>query len=149
MKLFKSKSDCETEISTSALPDIVFLLLFFFMVSSTIREDNQDLVTQIPKANFSTKASEKSLVKELIVGFPISNDRSEPQISTGSRIINSENLVQWVEEERNTLPESQKNKMIVLIKADENIEMGLIGDIQEQLRKANARKVIYRALDKL
>lgn len=71
-----------------------------------------------------------------------------PLIAADNKFINLEQVPQWVEEQKSSLPESLRDQMIVLIRADEMIKMGQIADIQEKLRKSNARKVLYRTNDK-
>ncbi len=149
MRKFKTKTDKrETKISTASLPDIVFLLLFFFMVSATMKEKEDLQETRIPEAQNITKSEMKILLKTLMVGVP--KDRklgNSPLISDGQKFIKQDHLVQWVNEKKSEMPDYYRDQMIVLIKADESVKMGMIGDIQEKLREANARKVIYRTLE--
>ncbi|MEQ9424262.1 MAG: biopolymer transporter ExbD [Cyclobacteriaceae bacterium] len=135
-----------TVINTSSLPDIVFLMLFFFMVTAVIKEDTEHLDAKIPEAVSITKAQQKVLVKELIIGYP--KDKllgKEPRIYNGEKIVSINQIPQWVEQKRNELAEHHRDQMIVMIRADEEIEMGLISDIQQELRKMNARKILYKS----
>ncbi len=149
MKKFKTKTDFrEVKISTASLPDIVFLLLFFFMVSATIEVTDDRVKTQIPNAQNITKAEKKILLKTLIIGKPTSAGLGEGDlIYDGEKFISIDQIVQWTAEKRSELPDYYQDQMIVLIKADESVKMGMIGDIQQKLRDANARKVIYRTME--
>jgi len=146
---FKTKtSDSAVEISTASLPDIVFLLLFFFMVSATIRPKEELLVVKIPKAESIAKVERKELIRELHIGIPKSKAYgAEPKISTNTQVLEVVDVAQWAIAERETLPEVLKDQMIVLIKADKNVNMGLVTDVQQELRKSNTRKVVYRTLE--
>jgi biopolymer transport protein ExbD len=149
MKKFKTNiNKRETKISTASLPDIVFLLLFFFMVSATMKE-NDDLVhTQLPEAQNITKAEMKILVKTLIVGVPKNKSfGDQPLITDGHKFIELSHIVHWANEMKSELPDFYRDQMIVLIKADESVNMGVIAVIQEKLKEANARKVIYRTTE--
>lgn len=147
---FKSKVKPENgaEISTASLPDIVFLLLFFFMVSATIRTREDQVTLVYPKAVALSQASQKSLIREMSIGIP-KNDRlgKEPAIQANGRMIGVEDIPQWAIEQQETLPEAQRDQMVVMLKADAHVSMGLILDIQEKLREANARKILYRTLE--
>ena len=139
------KKDKTPQISTASLPDIVFLLLFFFMVSSVMRQNEEVLRTREPAAREISKIDKKILIKELNIGF---DESGNSKIHAGSKFLTMDQVIQWVHESRNDLPEHLQDQMIVMIRADKDVEMGLISDIGEQLRKSNARKVLYRTLEK-
>ncbi len=148
MKWKRKNAKPDSEISTASMPDIVFLLLFFFMVSATIRPKENNLNVSIPDAHAVTKVKKKFLVKELHIGFPMGEGKNGiTKISDGDRIIEVTDIGRWVEEQKLTLNEAYRDQMIVLIRADEEVEMGIIGDIMTELRRSNARKVLYRTLE--
>ncbi len=148
MSKFRNTSRNKPEISTAALPDIVFMMLFFFMVSATIRTTNPLVETEIPKAQELTKVQKKILLQEIRVGYPIQkNLGAQAKIAVDDRFIKLNEIPQWVALKRDALPEQYKDQMIILLRADENVEMGLVADIQEELKKADARKILYRSLD--
>lgn len=149
MSKFQAKAEKETEVSTASLPDIVFLLLFYFMVSTTIKVTDNQLKAQIPPAHYLTATEKKFLVKEILIGFPRNHDTGEgPRISAEGKIISLNEIPAWVEMQRNTLPDYYKDKMIIMIRSDQDVEMGLISDVQQKLREASARKIVYRTLEK-
>lgn len=147
MRLVK-RSKTATEISTASMPDIVFLLLFFFMVSATIKTEDEMLKVTIPRAEAITKVEKKFLIRELHVGFPKNPSLgSTPKILADGKLIDLNALGNWVHEQKTTLGEAYSDQMIVLLRAHEDVDMGLIGDIQSELRKNNARKILYRTLE--
>ncbi|MEO9966521.1 MAG: biopolymer transporter ExbD [Reichenbachiella sp.] len=147
MKIRK-KSLVTSEISTASMPDIVFLLLFFFMVTATIKIQQDNLDIKIPKAQAITSVEKKFLIKELFVGFPKDTKLgSSPRISADNKLISIPQIGRWVQEQKSDLGENYKDQMIVMLRADEKVSMGMIGDIQAELRKHNARKILYRTLE--
>ncbi|MEQ6121380.1 biopolymer transporter ExbD [Reichenbachiella sp. MALMAid0571] len=145
MAHFRKKASRKTQISTSSLPDIVFLLLFFFMVSATIKPNAELLAYKVPNAENLVKPEMKFLIKELVIGFPKSQKLGvTSRISDGKRYLEIKDIAQWATAAKAELPENYKDQMIVLLKADADVDMGLIADIQEQLREVDARKVLYR-----
>ncbi|WP_421871794.1 ExbD/TolR family protein [Marinoscillum sp.] len=144
---FKTKTKFQnTEISTASLPDIVFLLLFFFMVSATIKPVDEQVTYKTPQALAITSVDQKTLIREISIGHPQNTSLGDQDvISVANQIIRVDQIAQWAIEQKETLPEALKDQMIVVIKADEFVKMGLISDVQEELKKANARKVVYRA----
>lgn len=107
------------------------------------------LQMKVPQAETIAKVDRRELIRELNVGIPVNSIYgSEPRVSTLSSFLDMEDVAQWAIAEKETLPEAFRDQMIVLIKADEGVSMGLINDIQQELRKSNARKVVYRTLEK-
>ncbi len=145
---FKTKTKQGTpELSTSSLPDIIFLLLFFFMVSATIRPKEDIVQAEIPKAIAITKVDRKELVREITIGLPKNSAfGKEPRISVEGQFIEMDRIAQWLVEQRESLPEVLKDQMIVVLRADEHVEMGLVSDLEEELKKVNARKIVFRTL---
>jgi biopolymer transport protein ExbD len=148
MKFNKKQKDQSSEISTASMPDIVFLLLFFFMVSATIKPKEDMLRIDDPKAHAVTAVKKKFLIKELHIGVPKnSNLGTSPRISDGENLLELSQIGQWVHQQKAALGEMYGDQLIVLLKADENLEMGIINDVQLELRKNNARKVLFRTLE--
>lgn len=145
---FRKKHKSKPEISTASMPDIVFLLLFFFMVTATIDKSQDQLKVEIPQAKAITKVQKRFLIRELHIGFPKDvNLGTSPRISAEDRILEISGIGNWVQEQKTDLGEAYKDQMIVMLKADIDVDMGLIGDIQVELRKHNARKVLFRTLE--
>ncbi|WP_420317631.1 ExbD/TolR family protein [Ekhidna sp.] len=144
----KKRSKADTEISTASMPDIVFLLLFFFMVSATIKTQDEKLKVTIPKAEAITKVEKKFFIRELHVGFPKNQKLGlAPKISADGKLLELSALGNWVQEQKTSLGEAYSDQMIILLRAHEEVDMGIIGDIQSELRKNNARKILYRTLE--
>ena len=130
---FQRKNKASNEISTSSMPDIIFMLLIFFMVTTVMREfDGLDVL--IPSA----KMIEKLESKRHTVYIWATKDGL---ISINDRIININNLSGIMYEKIMSDP-----KITVSLKTDENATMKLITDIHSELRKANALKLSYSAL---
>ncbi len=142
----KSKGSAPT-ISTASLPDIIFMLLFFFMVSSTIKNTSLKVVTNTPYATELKKLEKKSLVSFIYVGRPVDVAKfgTAPRIQLNDAFATVDKIQDFVAQEREKLKESDKPKMSVSIKADANVDMGIITDIKQALRKAGALKINYSA----
>ncbi|MEL7148016.1 MAG: biopolymer transporter ExbD [Bacteroidota bacterium] len=136
------------KISTASLPDIVFMMLFFFMVTATIKSEKKLVDPQEPHASEISKPDKKILVKELIIGRPLQTDAGlEYKLVADDQFISMGQLKQWVTAKRDELPEYYKDQLIIMLRADKSVKMGMISDVQQELRDSNARKVLYRALD--
>ncbi len=148
MSKFKKKTNTSQSIPTAALPDIIFMLLFFFMVTTVLRETDILVEQKIPKATQLSKLEKKSLVSYLYVGPPKDTNKfgTEPRIQANDVLIGTGDIVLWVQQEKDKLSEAERDQITVSLKVDEEAKMGLISDIQLELRDANARKLMYSVL---
>mgnify|MGYP000896082878 CR=1 FL=1 len=142
----KSKKEMPP-VSTASLPDIVFMLLFFFMVTTVMREVDLKVKVRKPKATEIQKLERKSLVTYVYVGQPTKayEDKfgRESRIQLNDAFASLEDVQPFVIQERDTKDEVERKLMTVSIKADKDTKMGLIGDVKLQLRKAQALKINY------
>lgn len=146
MSKFKQKSEASQDIPTAALPDIIFMLLFFFMVTTVLRETELKVEQRIPRAEQLVKLEKKKLVSYIYVGKPKDPAMGvESLIQTNDVFIGIEGIVQWVNTEKDQLDEVERDQITISMKVDKETKMGIIVDIQTELREANARKIIYSA----
>lgn len=151
MSKFKKKTKAETNIPTSALPDIIFMLLFFFMVTTVLREQEILVEQKIPQATQLQKIQKKTLISYLYVGQPKNTSLygSEPRIQANDVLINTSDIVLWVNQQKDALSEAERDQIWISLKADRDVKMGPISDIQFELREADARKLMYASVGKV
>lgn len=145
MSKFKKKSNASQEIPTAALPDIIFMLLFFFMVTTVLRKSDLLVEQTMPRAEQLQKIQRKSLVSHIYVGKPKRTEvyGSEPRVQVNDVLIDPKDIPNFVEEERFKLAEAERDQMTMSLKVDEEAKMGIISDVQQQLKEVNARRVLY------
>ena len=150
MAKFKKKSNTSQDIPTAALPDIIFMLLFFFMVTTVLRESTIMVKQSIPKATQLRKLEQKKLVSYMYVGKPNDTKKfgAEPKIQANDAFIEVDGIIQFIEEEKGKLAENEKDQITISIKVDDETKMGIVADIQEKMRDVNARKLMYAASKK-
>lgn len=144
MSKFKKKKKGLPAISTASLPDIVFMLLFFFMVSTTMRET--DLLIQkpqLPQATEVKKLEHKSLVVTLYVGKSKDGSVAGDKIQGNDKILDAKDVTGFILAEQALRAEDEVKFMTTSIKADKDANVGTILDIKEQLRDINALKVSF------
>jgi len=147
MPKFKKKSNTSQEIPTSSLPDIIFMLLFFFMVTTVLRETTINVQQRIPGATELRKLQRKSLVSYLYIGKPKQSTYGvEPLIQANDVFIAVDDIVLWVTQEKDKLSEVERDQITIALKVDREVKMGLIGDVQMELREVNARKLMYTTI---
>lgn len=136
-------------ISTASLPDIVFMILMFFMVSTSMRQTDRMVKVTLPQASEIVKLERKDLASYIYVGTPL--NQYQGKYGTDSRIqLNDsfrtiDEIRDFIAAERENLSESDRPFMTVSIKADEDTRMGIITDIKQELRRCSALKIMYGA----
>ena len=135
------------EVSTASLPDIVFMLLFFFMVSTVMRETTLKIEQHLPGATEVKKLEKKSLVSFINIGKPTSTFQSmfgtEPRIQLNDAFAKVEDIRDYITAEREKMDEKERPLMTVSLKVDDKTKMGIIIDVKQELRKASALKINY------
>ena len=131
-------------ISTASLPDIVFILLCFFMVSTTMRETTLIVKVRLPEATEVQKLEKKALVSFIYVGQPIkSTFGTESRIQLNDQFATVNDIQSFIATEREARDEADRKFLTASIKADRDTRMGIISDIKQELRKAGAFKINY------
>ena len=148
MAKFKKDGKKETPaISTASLPDIVFMLLFFFMVATTMREVSVLVANAMPEADETVKLEKKSLVSSIYVGKPNPQYQgaygTEPRIQLNDKVATVDEIQSFVASEREARKEEDRNNITNNLKVDRSVTMGIITDIKQELRKANSLRVNY------
>lgn len=148
MSKFRKSSDKDLPaISTASLPDIVFMLLFFFMVTTTIRDVSLKVKVKMPTATELTKLEKKSLVSYIYVGPPQKQYTkvfgTEPRIQLNDQFAKVSDIPDYILAERASRDESELPFMVTSLKVDEFAKMQIVGDIKLELRKAAALHINY------
>jgi biopolymer transport protein ExbD len=148
MAKFKKSSSTSQDIPTAALPDIIFMLLFFFMVTTVLRETTIMVEQHLPKSTQLSKLERKSLVSYVYIGKPKQPNLygSEPKIQVNDVFIETKDIVRFVNVEKDKLSEVERDQITMSMKVDIEAKMGIVSDVQEEFREANARKVLYSSL---
>ena len=136
-------------ISTASLPDVIFMILFFFMTTTSMKETELRVAFTLPEATEIQKLEKKSLVSYIYVGQPTKQLQAQfdtaPRIQLNDTYRTPQDILDFIASERDKLNESDRNAMSVCIKADRYTRMGIITDVKQELRKANALRVTYAA----
>ena len=154
MSRFKKASGKELKsINTASLPDIVFMLLFFFMVTTVMRETELKISVRVPDATEIKKLEKKSLVSYIYIGKPIKNLQntygSEPRIQLNDAFATPEDIRDFVTSEREQMDENDQKQMTVSLKIDKDTKMGIVTDVKQELRKSSALKIMYSSRKKV
>lgn len=136
-------------ITAASLSDIVFMLLFFFMVTTSMRQTEAMVMVKVPEATETAKLDRKDLASYINVGTPVKNKQAEygtdARIQLNDSFKTEKDIRDFIAAEREAMSEADRSLMQVVLKADENVRMGIISDIKQELRRCSALKVMYSA----
>ena len=135
--------------NSSSLPELIFTLLFFFMIVTTMREVSLKVEFKIPQGTELEKLEKKSLVTFIYVGKPTAEFRkklgSESRIQLNDAYAEVDEIQAYVTNERSSMKEEDQPFMTVSLKIDQDTKMGIVTDIKQALRQAYALKINYSA----
>ena len=143
---FNKKTKTSQEIPTSALPDIIFILLFFFMVTTKMKPAELKVKNSSAKVTELESLEDMSLVSHLYIGAP--NDKTlgtAPRIQANNKFIELSDIPQFIAEQREKLGRKSA-QLVVVLKVDVDVDYGLISDVQEALRDLDQRVINYNAI---
>jgi len=154
MSKFKKKTSKGVQaINTASLPDIVFMLLFFFMVTTVMREVTLKVMIRVPQATEIKKLEKKSLVSYIYIGQPQVQLQkmfgTEPRIQLNDQFATPEDIRDFISSEREQMNEHEQKQMTVSLKIDERTKMGIVQEVKLELRKASALKINYSSRKKV
>ena len=148
-KFNKSGKKGMPELNSSSLPDLIFTMLFFFMIVTTMREVTLKVQFQTPAATELEKLEKKSLVTFIYIGKPTQELQAkmgaETRIQLNDRFADVSEVQDYIYQERELMNESDQPFMQVSIKADKDTKMGIITDVKQALRQSYALNISYSA----
>ena len=140
------------ELNTSSLPDLIFTMLFFFMIVTTMREVTLKVQFKSPQATELEKLEKKSLVTFIYMGKPTQELQAkmgqETRIQLNDRFADASEVGDYIYQERENMKEEDQPFMQVSLKVDKETKMGIVTDIKQALRQAYALNINYSAVQR-
>jgi len=152
MSKFKKDNNKGTPaVSTASLPDIVFMLLFFFMVTTVMRELDLKIKLDQPEATEIDKLEDKALVDYIYIGEPMNSDLygTVPKIQLDDDFATIEDVQDYIIARRADRPEQLQGKITVSLKVDKETKMGIVTEVKQKLRKVQALKINYSTRERV
>ena len=135
-------------LNTAALPDLIFTVLFFFMLVTHMRDVERKVSYEVPKGTELEKLTHKSAVSYIYIGRQLGTRDTVMRIQLNDKIADVGEVQKYVETERSRMSSEDQGRMTVSIKADRQTPLGIVSDVKQALQQAGALKINYSASEK-
>jgi biopolymer transport protein ExbD len=151
MAKFRQDVQKETpELATTSLPDIIFMLIFFFMVTTSMRKATVMVQQKMPLATEVKKLENKALVSYVNIGAPLKSYQSlhgtATRIQLNDKFCAVDEIQDFMASEREKRSENDQKLMTTSLKIDENVKLGMVTDVKQALRRCGALRIAYATL---
>ena len=137
-------------LNTASLPDLIFSVLFFFMIVTHMRKVTLKVKYREPQGVELTRLAKKSAVTYIYIGKSLqgSGRSGKTVIQMNDKIVTPAEIVDYLLEARSKMTPDEQQQMMVSIKADRDPRMEVINEVKQALRQAKALKISYSATQK-
>ena len=136
------------ELNMASLPDLIFTVLFFFMIVTHMRDVEKRVQYQVPAGTEVEKAQHKSSVVHIYIGQPTDGSTDDYCIQLNNQIATTAEIARFIETERRRMSPEDQERLTVSIEADRDVPMSIINDVKQALRKSYALNVSYAATER-
>ncbi len=145
MSMFRHREHEIPGLNMSSMPDLIFTVLFFFMIVTHMRSTPVKVQYQMPQGTELTRLTKKSAVTYIYIGKPVGTNDSVVRIQLNDKFADAGSIPAYIVKERGRMSAEDAQAMTVSLKADRNTDMGTITDVKQALRQAKAYRINYSA----
>jgi len=145
---FRRPDHSVPELNMASLPDLIFTVLFFFMIVTHMRDVEKRVTYQLPAGTEVEKQQHKSAVVHIYVGKPMDGSTDDYCIQLNNQLATVSDIKRFIESERRQMSAEDQERLTVSIEADRDVPMGLINEVKQALRKSYALNVSYSATER-
>ena len=142
--MFRTKRHSVTSLNVASMPDLIFTVLFFFMIVTHMRSDEVKVHLQVPQGTEVQKLANKSAVANLYIG----NLEGQWRVQLNGDLIRPEEIPARIEKIRAGMSPENAEHLTISLRADRKAPMGLVSDVKRSLQKVYALRINYSATDK-
>ena len=145
MQIRRKKHPSVPGLNMASMPDLIFTVLFFFMIVTHMRNETVKVKLQVPQGTEVTKSSNKFSTINIYIGR---NNYGDTQIQVNDRMCSLEQVGTLVRNFKANLSEESQENLIINLRADRNTDMGIVNDLKKELRNIGALTIRYSATEK-
>lgn len=142
MSMFKRRDHSVPGLNTASLPDLIFIVLFFFMIVTHMKENTMKVKYQVPQGTKLERLTKKSIISHIYIGKPIKGGSGD-LVQVNDKIVGVAEIQDVITAERKRMSPTDAKSMTISIKADKKANMGVVTDVKQELRRANSLKIHY------
>ena len=152
MSIYRQRSHAVPGLNTASLPDLIFSVLFFFMIVTHMQKVAVKVKYRVPQGTELTRLTKKTAVTYIYIGRPNAGAKGAShqatRVQVNDKFANTEDIIDYVSSEQARMSPEDRQQMTVSIKADKSTKMGIITDVKQALRVAKATRITYSAEEK-
>ena len=145
---FRRPDHSVPELNMASLPDLIFTVLFFFLIVTHMRDVEKKVVYEVPAGTEVEKEAHKSAVVHIYIGKPLDGSSDAYSIQLNNQLMAVGDIKRFIETERRHMSAEDQERLTVSIEADRDVPMSIINDVKQALRKSYALNVSYAATQK-
>lgn len=144
MSMFQRKRRQVPMLNTASLPDLIFTVLFFFMLVTHMRKVTLKVKYRVPQGTELTRLTKKSAVSYVHVGTPLQGAKGQDWVvQLNDKVVSTTELADYLSAEQGRMSPADREQATVSLKADGNAPMGVVTDVKKALRQAKALRIVY------
>lgn len=135
-------------LNTASLPDLIFTVLFFFMIVTHMRTTTSKVQYALPQGTELTRLVKKSAVTYIYIGRAMpetTREMSAYKVQLNNRVGTIGEVASFVANEKKRMNPDDQVKMTVSIKADRSTPMYVINAVKRAVRAGGATRINYSA----
>ena len=141
--MFQRKRHQVPSLNVASMPDLIFTVLFFFMIVTHMRSDEVKVKLEVPKGTGVQKLANKASVVNIYIG----QFKGEWAVQLNGDLISPEDIPARIEELRGGMSAENADKLTVSLRADRHTPMGVITDVKQALQQSYALRINYSATE--
>ena len=137
------------DLNTSSLPDLIFTVLFFFMIVTHMRSVPVNVLFRTPEGNQLTRVTKRASTTYIFIGKPLKQLQATMGdtivVQVNDRFVPLDQLAEVMKAEKERMEGKDNTEMTVVLKADRDVPVGIVADVKKALREAKTLRVHYSA----
>ena len=137
-------------LNVASMPDLIFTVLFFFMIVTHMRSDEVKVRLQVPAGVEVQKLANKQAVVNLYIGRKVERGKSNENtwcVQLNNNVLQPNDIPALIEQIRSGLSAENQSRLTVSLRVDKKAPMGLVSEVKRNLQQAYALKINYSATE--